>query len=288
VDPAQRGWASSEANYSTPVSLGAPMRALAVGIVDASSCDQVEEGEYLYGWFGWQDYAIADPSAILLRAERKLPLAQFAGLLGINGLTAHLALTRLGRPERGDTLLVTTSAGGVGSLVGQIGRILGCRTLGLTGSDEKAEACRNIYGYDHAWNYKTAAVAEVLEAAAPAGIDVFYDNTGGPMLDLVLRRMAVGGRVVQCGTASVSGWSPLPSGPRNEREILTRRLQWSGFVIFDHQNSFSHSADQLADWYQAGRIDLNLEVLSGIEHAPGSVRDLYEGRNRGKRLISLV
>lgn len=288
VDPAQRGWASSEANYAPPVALGEPMRALAVGVVDASRCPGVAEGDYLYGWFGWQDYAVAEPSAILLRAARRLPLAQFAGLLGINGLTAHLALTRLGRPEQGDTLLVTTAAGAVGSLVGQIGHILGCRTLGFTGSDEKVASCRDRFGYDMAWNYKTVSVDEVLEHAAPRGVNIFYDNTGGSVLDLVLRRMAIGGRIVQCGTASVAGWSPVPMGLRNEREVLTRRLQWGGFVIFDHIKSLENSADQLTAWYQAGKIDLQLEVLSGIEHAPRSIRDLYNGTNTGKRLICLA
>ncbi|MGR3321203.1 MAG: NADP-dependent oxidoreductase [Sagittula sp.] len=288
IDPAQRGWASSEANYSAPVPLGEPMRALAVGVVDASRCDSVSEGEYLYGWFGWQDFAVADPSAIMLRADLGLPLAQFGGLVGINGVTAYLALTLCGRPQSGDTLLVTTAAGGVGSLVGQIGRILGCRTLGLTGSDDKAALCRDAYSYDAAWNYRDTDIDAALADAAPEGINVFFDNVGGPMLDTALRRLAVGARVVQCGTASVPSWTPPPTGPRNEREILTRRLQWSGFVIFDHMAILPEAARQLAEWHAAGRIDLRLDVLDGIEHAAGSIADLYAGRNTGKRLVRIV
>lgn len=285
VDPAQRGWASAEANYSQPVPLGSPMRALAIGVVTASRVAGVREGEYLYGWFGWQDHAVADPSAIILRANHALPLAQFGGLVGINGLTAYLALTRIGRPEAGDTLVVSTAAGGVGSLAGQIGKLMGCRTIGLTGSDDKVALCRSDYGYDAAFNYRTTDLAAALAQAAPGGINIYYDNVGGPILDTCLRQMAVAGRVVQCGTASVASWTPPPTGPRNEREILTRRLMWGGFVLFDHAAGFDAAVAQLADWYAQGRIDLRLEVLDGIEHAAGSIADLYAGRNSGKRLI---
>ena len=285
VDPAQRGWASAEANYSQPVPLGSPMRALAIGVVTASRVAGVREGEYLYGWFGWQDHAVADPSAIILRANHALPLAQFGGLVGINGLTAYLALTRIGRPEAGDTLVVSTAAGGVGSLAGQIGKLMGCRTIGLTGSDDKVALCRSDYGYDAAFNYRTTDLAAALAQAAPGGINIYYDNVGGPILDTCLRQMAVAGRVVQCGTASVASWTPPPTGPRNEREILTRRLMGGGFALFDHAAGFDAAVAQLADWYAQGRIDLRLEVLDGIEHAAGSIADLYAGRNSGKRLI---
>lgn len=288
VDPAQRGWASAEANYSQPVPLDTPMRALAVGVVTASRAAGVAEGEYLYGWFGWQEHAVAEPAAIVTRARQALPLAQFAGLVGINGLTAYLALTRIGRPEAGDTLVVSTAAGGVGSLVGQIGKLTGCRTIGLTGSDDKVALCLSDYGYDAAFNYRTTDLAAALAEAAPGGINVYYDNVGGAILDTCLRQMAVAGRVVQCGTASVASWTPPPTGPRNEREILTRRLVWGGFVLFDHAAGFEGAMAQLADWHAAGRIDLRLEVLDGIEQAAGSIGDLYAGRNAGKRLIRLV
>ncbi|WP_198019403.1 NADP-dependent oxidoreductase [Paracoccus sp. J55] len=203
VDPAQRGWASSEANFSAPVALDGPMRALAVGVVDASRCDEVAEGEYLYGWFDWQDFAIAEPSAIILRADLPLPRAQFGGLVGINGLTAYLALTKCGRPTEGDKMLVSTAAGGVGSLVGQIGRILGCQCFGLAGSDDKVALCADEYGYDKAWNYKTADLDAVLSESVPGGLNIYFDNVGGTILDQALRHLAVGARVVQCGTASV-------------------------------------------------------------------------------------
>ena len=281
VDPAQRGWASAEANYSQPVPLGTPMRALAVGVVVRSNNPEVAEGEFLYGWFGWQDYAAADRSRIVMRCQAAVPLSAHAGLLGINGLTAHIALTELGRPVVGDALLVSTAAGSVGGFVGQIGKLLGCRTVGLTGDDAKVALCRERFGYDEAFNYRTSD----LDAVLPPAVNVFFDNTGGPILDAALRRMAVGGRIVQCGTAANQSWTPPPTGPRSEREVLTRRIVWSGFVVFDHTVRFEASARQLAAWHTEGWLAYEEDISDGIGHAPGALAELYAGRNRGKKLI---
>ena len=285
VDPAQRGWASAEANYSTPVLIGEPMRALAVGVVVESQDPAFQVGEFLYGWFGWQDYATVSAPQVILRATYDLPLTAFASLLGINGVTAYLALTELGRPVAGDTMLVSTAAGSVGSFAGQLGRHFGCRTIGLTGDDAKVARCIARYGYDTAFNYKTADLAMAVAAAAPNGVNVYFDNTGGTILDTVLRKMAVRGRIVQCGTASIGTWLPPPSGPRNEREILTRRLVWSGFVIFDHVAKYAEAATELARLYAAGTLTYDVDVADGIEHAPGAIAALYAGENAGKKLI---
>ena len=285
VDPAQRGWAADVANYSAPVRLGDPMRALSVGQVIRSRAAGFAEGDFVYGFFGWQDYAVVAPPAVLHRCTQDLPLDAFASVCGINGVTAWLALTTLGRPNPGDTLLVSTAAGSVGSFVGQIGKGLGCRTIGLTGSDEKVAICKEQFGYDVAINYRTADLAEAVDAAAPDGVNVYYDNTGGEILDTVLRRMAVGGRIVQCGTASIASWSPLPTGPRNEREILMRRLIWSGFVIFDHKAEYATACDALARMQAEGNLTWLTDLQIGIEHAPGAIAALYDGRNTGKSLI---
>ncbi|BCM86206.1 NADP-dependent oxidoreductase [Methylobacterium indicum] len=285
VDPAQRGWASAEANYSQPVPLGGPMRALAVGVVVRSNAPDIAEGEFLYGWFGWQDYAAVPVSAIFRRCTEAVPLSAHAGLLGLNGLTAHLGLTALGRPQAGETVLVSTAAGAVGSLVGQIARNLGCRPLGLTGDDAKVARCREAYGYEAAWNYRTDDWSAALATAAPDGVNVYFDNVGGPILDAALRRMAVAGRIVQCGTASVASWADVPTGPRVEREILTRRLIWSGFVVLDHKARFEEAVADLAGWFHEGRIALDEDISEDIEAAPGAIASLYRGENRGKRLI---
>ena len=285
VDPAQRGWAADVANYSEPVPLGGPMRALAVARVITSRAEGFAEGDYVYGFFGWQDYASVPPSAVFHRCTQDLPLEAFASLCGISGTTAYLGLTKLGRPSAGNTLAVSTAAGSVGSFVGQIGKGLGCRTIGLTGSDEKVATCRDVFGYDAAINYKTADIGAELRAAAPDGVNVYFDNTGGPILDTVLRQMAVGGRIVQCGTAANQVWSPPPTGPRNEREIMTRRLIWSGFVIFDHLAEYARACDELTEMHNSGKLTFATDMKHGIEAAPKAIADLYAGRNSGKSII---
>jgi len=285
VDPAQRGWAAAGANYSDPVPIGGVMRALAVGVVVESRAPGIAVGSFLYGWFGWQDYCVATPAQVLMTATAALPLSAHAGLLGINGLTACLALTELGRPVAGETLLVSTAAGAVGSLVGQIGRLLGCRTIGLTGDDTKRQLCLDRFGFDHAYNYRTTDVAAVAKEAGPDGIDVYFDNVGGPILDSVLRHMALRGRIVQCGTASISSWEPPPTGLRNEREVLTRRLSWNGFIIFDHRAEFERAAAKLSRWWADGALHYEEDIAAGIEHAPGAIAGVYAGTNRGKKLI---
>lgn len=288
VDPAQRGWAADTTNYAAPVPLGAPMRALGVGRITESKCAGFAVGEYVYGWVGWQDYAALSPGDVLTHFETpRVALSAYAGILGINGITAYLALHDNGRPRSGETLLVSTSAGSVGSVVGQLGRAIGCRTIGLTGDDAKAARCLERFGYDAAINYKTTDMGSALTGTAPAGIDIFFDNVGGTILDTVLRTMKVGGRVVQCGTASVPSWSPPPIGPRNEREVLTRRLHWSGFVIFDHVRRFDAVVDELATLVSAGSLVFDEHITSGIETAPDALRALYAGENEGKRLIFL-
>lgn len=288
VDPAQRGWAQSAMNYAEPVELGTPMRALAVGVVVESRNAAFAEGQFLYGWFSWQDYCVARPEHVLSPVDPKQgPLSCHAGLLGMNGVTAYLALTSLGDPQPGEHVLVSTAAGAVGSFVGQIAAILGCRTIGLTGSDDKVELATARYRYHHALNYKSCDLAKALGELAPRGIDVFFDNTGGTILDTALRHMAVGGRVIQCGTAAVSSWQPPPTGLRNEREVLTRRLSWRGFVIFDHLARWPEVKQKLAAWLREGQIQYDEDIGEGIEHAPGAIQELYAGANRGKKLIRI-
>ena len=287
VDPAQRGYVNEENNYSPPVPLGTVMRAMAVGRVAESRHPGFEVGEYLYGWFGWQDYWIGGPEGLLRRVDpSQAPLSAGAGLLGINGLTAWLALHEIGRPKAGDTVVVTAAAGAVGSLVGQLARLAGCRTVAVVGSDEKGELCLSRYGYDTYVNYRRP-LDEALDLACPNGIDLFFDNVAGPIADTLIRRMNVFGRVVQCGTMSIPVWIPPPQGPRIEREILTRRLRIQGFVIFDHIARFDAAAVELSQLLAAGKLHYDEDIESDLARAPQALVDVYEGRNRGKKLIRL-
>ncbi len=286
VDPAQRGWANEGANYSDAVPLGGVMRALAVGLIVESRHPDFPIGLAVYGWFGWQDYAVVGPDALMTRIDEvRAPLSAYAGVLGMNGLTAWLALTKIGRPIKGDTVLVSTAAGAVGSVVGQLARASGCRVVGLTGDDEKIARCVGRFGYEAAVNYKKDNLTQTLAALAPQGVDVYFDNVGGPILDQVIRTMNVGGRIVQCGTASTANWYPVPSGARNEREVLMRRLQWGGFVIFDHDADYPAALTALADLLAAGQMSYDEDIAQGLENAPGAISRLYDGANQGKSLI---
>lgn len=287
VDPAQRGWASDLSNYSAPVPLGTTMRALALGQVVQSHIQDVAAGTYVYGWLGWQDYAVVSREAILTVVETPaVPLSAYAGPLGINGITADLALSLHARPNKGETLLVSAAAGSVGSLVGQLARHAGCRAIGLAGGPDKVERCSVRYGFE-ALDYKATDLASAFESVAPDGFDIYFDNVGGATLDLALRYMRIGGRIVQCGTVSIDSWSPVPTGPRVEREVLTRRLCWSGFIVFDHQALFADTIVRLATLIRSGDLLYDEDIDDGIEAAPGALADLYAGRNQGKKLIFL-
>ncbi len=287
VDPAMKGWISAVANYAEPVAVGAVMRAITVGEVVASNRDDYRAGEIVLGMQGWQDYALSDGSDI----QRKVdpgdgPISTALGILGHTGLTAYFGLLDVGQPRDGETVLVSTAAGSVGSVVGQIAGIKGCRAVGLTGSDDKAALCRSEFGYDETINYKTAGNLDAaLAAACPDGIDVYFDNVGGATLDAVLRHINIGARVIVCGTASVAAWDPPPIGPRVERHILVKRARMQGILIFDYAGRTDEGIRQMAEWMRAGRLHYREDVVDGIENAPAALAGLYRGENMGKMLI---
>jgi NADPH-dependent curcumin reductase CurA len=287
VDPAQRGYVNDENNYVPPLPIGSVMRALAVGRVTESKHADFPVGSHLYGWFGWQDYCVCQPAAMLRRVDpEQASLSVAAGLLGINGLTAYLALQDIGMPKTGETLVVTAGAGAVGSIVGQLGKLAGCRAVAVVGSDAKGEQCLKEFGFDAYVNYHQP-VADRLREVCPKGVDIFFDNVGGEIADAVVRQMNWFGRVIQCGTVSIPVWVPPPQGPRIEREVLTRRLKYVGFVIFDHAARFEGAAAELARLQAAGQLHVREDIETDITRAPQALVDVYAGRNTGKKLIRL-
>jgi hypothetical protein len=237
--------------------------------------------------FGWQDFADADGRDVIRRVrEDDLPLSAQLGVLGVNGVTALLALTLVGEPKAGETVVVSTAAGSVGATAGQVVKILGCRTVGIAGGPEKVRLCLEEFGYDAALDYKAAGdLSAAVARACPEGVHVYFDNTAGPVSDAVLPRLAVGGRVVVCGTASVATWDPPPPGPRVERHLLVKRARMQGFVYFDHVARLEEAVARLAGWLREGKLRHREDILDGIEQAPGAIAGLYRGENLGKRLI---
>jgi NADPH-dependent curcumin reductase CurA len=289
VEPAMRGWVAAVANYAEPVAIGAVMRSFAAGRVEASRDASVPVGTKVTGLFGWQDYAVVEAAAIERRVdEDDLPLSTALGVMGINGVTAHYGLLEIGQPKPGETVVVSTAAGAVGSCVGQIAKIHGCRTVGIAGGATKRALCVERFGFDAAVDYKAADFDERLAEACAGGVDVYYDNTAGAISDAVMARLSVGARVIVCGTASVASWNPPPQGPRVERHLLVKRARMQGFVIFDHADHHAVARRDLAQWLREGRLTYLEDVLEGIEHAPDAIAGLYRGENLGKRLIRIA
>ena len=289
VEPAMRGWVSAVANYSEPVALGAVMRSIAAGHVVESRHPNFRAGDRVVGMFGWQDFAAVDTDAIQRKVEdRDVPLSAWLGVLGVNGLTAYFGLLDVGQPKSGETVVVSTAAGSVGSCVGQIARIKGCRAVGIAGGPAKVALCRDAFGFDAAFDYKTDYLDKRLAEACPSGVDVYFDNTSGAISDAVLKRLNVGARVVICGTASVAGWDPPPQGPRVERHLLVKRARMQGFLIFDYASRYDEGVAELARWVREGRLKYREDILDGIEQAPDAIAGLYRGENLGKRLIRIA
>jgi NADPH-dependent curcumin reductase CurA len=286
VDPAMRGWLSAEKNYAT-VPDGAVMHALGVGEVIESHNADYAVGMAAYGWLGWQRYAAVPASKLLWPADiGAAPAEAWISIFGLNGLTAWIGLTHLGRPKSGETVLVTTAAGGVGSVVGQLAAAAGLRAVGLAGGPEKVARAIGQLGYAAAIDYRAPGdLAAAIEAACPNGIDVFFDNTAGSLADAIFPYLNTGARVIQCGTASVATWLPPPQGPRRERDMLVKRLTWHGFVAFDHTDLFPHALADLRALHAAGKLVSHDQVLEGLEHAPGAIQMLYRGENQGRLSI---
>jgi len=289
VDPAMRGWVSAVANYSKPVEIGEVMRSRDVGEVAASRHAEYRVGDKVVGWFGWQEYAISDGKGVIRRVEEEdLPLSAALGVLGMNGVTAYFGLLDVGQPKAGETVVVSTAAGAVGSAVGQIAKLRGCRTVGIAGGPEKVRLCREEFGYDAAIDYKAERDLDAaLARACPGGIDVYFDNTSGRISDGVLRHINKRARIVVCGTASLASWDPWPTGPRVERHLLVKSARMEGFLVFDYEHRTGEAVPQLAQWVREGKLRYREDILEGLEQAPDAIAGLYRGENLGKRLIKL-
>lgn len=288
VDPAMRGWVNEAPNYSPPVPVGAVMRANAVGEVVESRHPDYEVGERVSGTFGWQHFAVSDGGNVMRRLEPGEEMSPALGVLGVQGLTAYFGLLDLCTPQPGETVVVSTAAGSVGSCVGQIAKLRGCRTIGITGGPDKVRQCLEEFGYDHAIDYKHSANLDAdLDACCPEGVDVYFDNTCGPTSDAVFRHLALGARITVCGTAGVQEWDPVPAGPRVHRQLLVARARMSGLLVHDFKDRFGEAVTQLTGWIDQSHIVSREHVLEGIAQAPAALQLLYHGENHGKLLVKV-
>lgn len=288
IDPAMRGWVNDVPNYSPPVALGAPMRSFAVGSVLVSRHPDYAEGDVVEGLMSWQSHACVQGGPGLRKVtETDLPRTYALGILGLNGTTAYFGLTEGCSAKAGDTVVVSSAAGAVGSAVGQIAKLLGCRTIGIAGGAEKCRQCLDEFGFDAAIDYKGGDISEALRAAAPDGVDCYFDNTCGPISDAVMAQLATGARITICGTAAVTEWDPVPVGPRMHRQILVARARVQGILIFDYKDRLHEARAALASWLREGKIAVREHILEGPDAAKDAIGMLYRGENEGKLIVAI-
>jgi NADPH-dependent curcumin reductase len=289
LDPAMRGWMNEARSYVPPVGIGEVMRAGGIGRVSASRHPEFEAGQYVSGMFGVQRYAISDGRGIRAVDISLAAAPVHLGVLGMTGLTAYFGLLDIGRPEPGQTVVVSGAAGAVGSVVGQIARIKGCRTVGIAGGPEKCAWLVEELGFDAAIDYKGGDVRAELRRHTPDGVDVYFDNVGGETLDEVLRRIARGARVVICGAISQYNAEQPPKGPANYMQLLVQRATMTGFLVFDFAERYAEGIAQLAEWLSAGEVQSREHVVrGGLEQFPDVFLRLFRGENTGKLVLQLT
>jgi NADPH-dependent curcumin reductase CurA len=286
LDPTSRGWANPTPTYLPPIPLGSVMRGFGLGAVEQSRHPALRPGDFVQGMLGWQTYAVVDGQT-LSRFERdpNVPLDAHLAVLGHIGATAYFGLLEIGRPKPGETLVVSGAAGAVGSLVGQIGKIVGCRVVGIAGSDEKCRWLTEDLGFDAALNYKREPVLSRLRRLCPSGIDVHFENVGGEILDAALASINLRARIVLCGLISQYNEVVPPPGPRFLGNVLVRRARLEGFIVLDYQDRFAEAFEPLARWMAEGRLRYRADIVDGLEQAPTAVNRLFSGGNIGKLLV---
>jgi NADPH-dependent curcumin reductase CurA len=288
VDPAMRGWMNAGRSYVPPVEIGEVMRAGAIGRVIDSRHPDYQVGEQVFGTFGVQRYAISDGRGVTRVDTTLAPASAHLGVLGISGLTAYFGLLDVGRPEPGQTVVVSGAAGSVGTVVGQIAKIKGCRVIGIAGGAEKCRWLVDEVGFDAAIDYKGDDVRAGLREQAPDGVDVFFDNVGGAVLEEALRRLARGARIVLCGAVSQYNATEAPKGPSNYMQLLVARASMTGFVIFDYAKRYPEGIAQLAKWLESGELKSYEDVVEGeIADFPEALLRLFRGENVGKLVLAL-
>ncbi|MDA0164390.1 NADP-dependent oxidoreductase [Solirubrobacter ginsenosidimutans] len=287
IDPAMRRWIAASPFYSAPVAIGAVMEAGAVGRVATSEHAGFAVGEYVYGGFGVQEFARSDGTGVTKLDASLAPLTAYLGALGIPGLTAYFGLLDVGRASAGETVVVSAAAGGVGSVAGQIAGIKGCRVIGIAGGPEKCRWLVDELGFDSAIDYKAQDVSRVLGELAPDGVEVFFDNVGGEILDAVLSHLARGARVVISGGLSQydedQRW-----GPSNYLELLRTRSSMTGFVTPDYADRYPEAVAELAGWLREGRLVSREQIIEGgVRAFPDALRMLFAGENLGKLILAV-
>ncbi len=288
LDPSMRGQMENRADYVAPLAIGDVMRAGGVGIVEQSNNPKLPVGAMVSGSLGMQTYCISDGVDPPLRAfDHAVDPVAALGVLGGTGMTAYFGLLDIGRPKAGNVVVISGAAGATGSIAGQIAKIKGCRVIGIAGGAQKCQWLTDELGFDAAIDYKHDDVGARLTQLCPDGIDIYFDNVGGEILDLCLARIATGARVVLCGGISRYNTSGPLAGPKNYFNLVFRRARMEGFIVIDYAKRFPEAAREMQQWLQSGALKHRATVVTGFENLPRALIDLFEGKNIGKMLVQV-
>jgi NADPH-dependent curcumin reductase CurA len=288
LDPAMRGWMNDAKSYIRPVGIGEVMRAGAGGTVIRSRNPKFNEGDVVTGGFGVQEYAVSDGKGVNKVDTKFVPLTTYLGTLGMPGMTAYFGLLDVGKPQPGQTVVVSGAAGAVGSVVGQIAKVKGCRAIGIAGGPDKCRLLTAEFGFDASIDYKHEDVKAALKQHCPNGIDVYFDNVGGDILEAALARLARGARIVICGAISQYNATGGMKGPANYMSLLVNRASMTGMVVFDYADRYGEAAREMAGWIAAGKLKAREDVVpGGIAAFPETLLKLFSGENTGKLVLAL-
>ncbi len=288
LDPTNRLWADARESYMPPVETGEVMRGLIIGVVEESRNPAIKEGDIVQGILGWEEYVISDGTNVsVIPYDGAVPLSAFFGLFSHTGLAAYFGLEDIGKPKEGETLVVSAAAGAVGSVAGQIGKIKGCRVVGIAGTDEKCRWIRDDLGFDASINYKTESVQDSLKEHCPDGIDIYFDAVGGKILDAVLAQINFKARIAICGMISQYNSSEPVPGPYNFINILYKSARVEGFIVLNYAERFGEGINDLVRWYSEGKLKYHIDIVDGLENAPTALNKLFKGTNTGKLIVKV-
>jgi NADPH-dependent curcumin reductase CurA len=286
VDPYMRGLIGRGSGYIESVEPGDPMPGGAVGVVEASNHEDYAEGDIVQGPFGWAEYAVSDGEDVRVVDPEMAPISTALGVLGMPGMTAYFGLLDVGQPQPGDSVFVSGAAGAVGSLVGQIARIAGCRVYGAAGTDEKIEWLTGELGFEDAFNYKEINnYRRKIRRMCEDGVDVYFDNVGGPITDAVFQNLNTGARIAVCGQIAQYNATGVPEGPRKLWHLITKRARAQGFLVFEYEHHYETARRRIANWIESGEVKYRETFVDGLENAPEAFIGLFHGDNIGKMVV---
>lgn len=288
VDPYLRGRMRDEASYIEAFKLNEAMESGIIAEVIESRNPNFSKGDFVNGMLKWKEFQTSPGNGLNKVNQELAPLTAYLGILGLTGITAYLGLEKIGKLKKGETLLVSAAAGAVGSVVGQIGKIKGCRVVGIAGSDEKIDRIKQKFGFDEGINYKTAAtIKEAIAKACPNGVDVYFDNVGGEILDAAMANINKYGRVIHCGAISLYNKTEIPMGPRYEGAIIKNSILMQGFTVRDYVKDFGPAINQLTSWFKDDKLTYSETIVEGFDAIPRAFLDLFEGKNKGKMIVKV-